>query len=72
MNVSKGTQKLFAKSYQEYTFFNKNINGYKEAFNTDLKEGANVAMWSSMKRLLDQFYVDFNDAMGVNLFKVLT
>ncbi len=64
MNVSKGTQKLFAKSYQEYTFFNKNINGYKEAFNTDLKEGANVAMWSSMKRLLDQFYVDFNDAMG--------
>ena len=64
MNVSKGTQKLFTKSYQEYTFFNKNINGYKEAFNTDLKEGANVAMWSSMKRLLDQFYVDFNDAMG--------
>lgn len=64
MNVSKGTQKLFTKSYQEYTFFNKNINGYKEAFNTDLKEGANVAMWSSMKRLLDQFYGDFNDAMG--------
>lgn len=64
MNVSKGTQKLFTKSYQEYTFFNKNINGYKEAFNSDLKEGANVAMWSSMKRLLDQFYADFNDAMG--------
>jgi hypothetical protein len=64
MQVSKGTQKLFTKSYQEYTFFNKNINGYKESFNTDLKEGANVAMWSSMKRLLDQFYGDFNEAMG--------
>lgn len=64
MQVSKGSQKLFTKSYQEYTFFNKNINGYKESFNTDLKEGANVAMWSSMKRLLDQFYGDLNGVMG--------
>lgn len=64
MKVSKGPQVLFTKSYQEYTFFNKSINGYKEGFNTDLKEGANTAMWSSMKRLLDQFYTDLNDAFG--------
>lgn len=64
MQVSKGSQKLFTKSYQEYTLFNKNINGYAENFNTDLKEGANVAMWSSIKRLLDQFYSDLNDAFG--------
>jgi len=64
MQVSKGAQNLFTKSYQEYTFFNKDINGYKETFNSDLKEGANVAMWSSIKRLLDQFYADLNDALG--------
>lgn len=64
MQVSKGSQVLFTKSYQEYTFFNKSINGYKEGFNSDLKEGANTAMWSSMKRLLDQFYTDLNDAFG--------
>ena len=64
MQVSKGSQVLFTKSYQEYTFFNKSINGYKEGFNTDLKEGANTAVWSSMKRLLDQFYADLNDAFG--------
>jgi len=62
MQVSKGSQMLFTKSYQEYTFFNKNINGYNEGYNTDLKEGANVAMWSSVKRLLDQFYKDLNSA----------
>lgn len=64
MQVSKGSQVLFTKSYQEYTFFNKTINGYKETYNTDLKEGANVAMWSSIKRLLDQFYIDLNNAFA--------
>jgi hypothetical protein len=64
MQVSKGPNVLFTKSYQEYTFFNKTINGYKEGFNSDLKEGANTAMWSSIKRLLDQFYTDLNDAFG--------
>lgn len=64
MKVSKGTQTLFTKSYQEYTFFTKGNIDYKDAYNSDLKEGTNVAIWTSMKRLLDQFYKDLNDAMG--------
>jgi hypothetical protein len=64
MKVSKGSQILFSKSYQEYTFFSKGNIEYKDAFNSDLKEGANVAMFSSMKRLLDQFYKDLNEVMG--------
>jgi len=64
MQVSKGSQTLFTKSYQEYTLFDNTINGYKEPYNSDLKEGANVAMWSSVKRLLDQFYTDLNDVFG--------
>lgn len=64
MQVSKGVQTLFTKSYQEYTFFTQGINGYNTSFEKDLKEGANVAMWSSMKRLLDQFYIDLNDAFS--------
>lgn len=69
IQVSKGSQVLFTKSYQEYTFFNKNINGYNESFNTNLKEGSNVAMWSSIKRLLDQFYTDLNNAFGGQTIK---
>lgn len=69
IQVSKGSQVLFTKSYQEYTFFNKNINGYNESYNTNLKEGSNVAMWSSIKRLLDQFYTDLNNAFGGQTIK---
>jgi hypothetical protein len=69
IQVSKGSQVLFTKSYQEYTFFNKNINGYNESYNTNLKEGSNVAMWSSIKRLLDQFYTDLNNAFGGQAIK---
>jgi len=61
MKLSKNGQTLFTKSYQEYTFFTKGNIDYKDAYNTDLKEGANVAMWTSMKRVLDQFYKDLND-----------
>lgn len=64
MKVSKGAQTLFTKSYQEYTFFSKENMDYKESYNSDLKEGANVAMWTSMKRLLDQFYKDLNSAFA--------
>lgn len=64
MQVSKGAQPLFSKSYQEYTFFTQGINTYKDAYNEDLKEGSNVAMWSSIKRLLDQFYKDLDEAFG--------
>lgn len=67
MKVSKGSQPLFTKSYQEYSFFTKGSIDYKETFNSDLKEGANVAMWSSIKRLLDQFYKDLNETMGGNI-----
>ena len=61
MKVTKGDKQLFTKSYQEYSFFSKGSPEYKDAYNTDLKEGANVAMWCSMKRVLDQFYKDLDD-----------
>lgn len=59
-DIEKKNAVKLQKAYEDYYFFGKGHPEYKPEYNTNMKEGTNVAMWVGMKRVLDKFYKDLD------------
>lgn len=62
-DVEKKKEVKLQKAYENYFFFGKGHPDYKPEYNTNYKEGTNVAMWVGMKNVLDKFYKDLDNIL---------
>lgn len=58
--VSKNGKDVLEKAYEDLFNYKEGEEDWNDKFHSNYLEGTNYAMWIGMRRLLDQFYSDFD------------
>jgi hypothetical protein len=60
IKVSKNGKDILEKAYDDLFNYKEGEEDWSDKFHSNYLEGTNYAMWIGMRRLLDQFYADFD------------